>query len=280
MVAKKSSAKPKAAAAPKNTPEKTAQKTAKTGDDAKSAGCGWSWRRFAVYGVIWLCLFYAVSGGCRAVRWVNGKRQLISLILNGDFGGWTLPVDPVLPKGDGDLAKWIMKNLPAEKAGERPAVAAVFSNVAGMLRRGELTGPRDAMAETVAQLQPVCTRRVWLGFFTKLGTALAARLKDASAEEVAETFETVSDAIAGSAKAPPDWLLDLDSIAPGGETEPGAEPEEKDGGPAEETVSDPNVEPEGETDRTAVGDCPAGSCPANTGGTRYGYGWYGRGWWY
>jgi len=302
MAGKKSSSKPKTGAAD----EKTVQKAGKTGNAAKSeSACGWSWRRFWVYGAVWLCIFCAVSGGCRAVRWVNEKRQLIRLIFNGDFGGFELPVDPILPNGNGELAKWIRKNLPAEKTEERPAVAAVFSNVAGMLRRGELAGPRDAMAETIARLQPVCTRRVWLGFLTKLGTALSARLKDASAEEVAETFETVSDTIAGSAKAPPapepgfaitpgdgfagpSASLDADSACLS-DPEPGfamiggfsleSAPAEADE-PCEETVPDTNTETEAEAERTAAVDCPTGSCPANAGGTRYGYGWYGRGWWY
>lgn len=276
MAGKKSSSKPKTGAAD----EKTVQKAGKTGNAAKSeSACGWSWRRFWVYGAVWLCIFCAVSGGCRAARWVNEKRQLIRLIFNGDFGGFELPVDPILPNGNGELAKWIRKNLPAENTEERPAVAAVFSNVAGMLRRGELAGPRDAMAETIARLQPVCTRRVWLGFLTKLGTALAARLKDAGPEQVAETFETVSDTIAGSAKAPPNWLLDL---AAAGAPEPVAESGENGAGEdAGENADCPKTDETGAENRPPqAGDCPTGSCPANTGGTRYGYGWYGRGWWY
>lgn len=261
------------------TKDKNAPADVKTEPAAETKNGG-ALLRFFLYGAIWLCVFCTVSGGCRAARWVNEKRQLISLILHGDFGGFDLP-NPVLPKGDGELARWIKKNLPDEKTDERPAVAAVFANVAGMLRRGELTGGRDAMAETIAQLQPVCTRRVWLGFLTKLGTTLAAQLKDASAEQVAAAFETVADAIGGGAQSlgsplpapsPTDGRTDSGDRAAGSLESP-------------DPASAPDAEtspprPESQEDRTAAGDCPTGNCPTNTGGGRYGYGYYGRGWWY
>ncbi len=255
------------------TKEKTAPATVKTAPVAETKSGG-AMLRFFLYGAVWLCIFCAVSGGCRAARWINEKRQLISLILNGDFGGFDLP-NPVLPKGDGELARWIKKNLPAEKTEERPAVAAVFANVAGMLRRGELTGGRDAMAETIAQLQPVCTRRVWLGFLTKLGTTLAAQLKDAGPEQVAGAFETVADAIGGGVKAPPDpepglAMIGVSSLADAAASAT-AEPE-----PAE-----PPEETDSNADAVANRDCQDGNCPSSgTGAVSGGYGYYGRGWWY
>lgn len=176
------------------------------------------WKAFLFYGVVWGAIFLTTFGGIKTYRWVRDQVNFWKMIVNPDQ--WIAPVPP-----RGKMRPWIRKLLPRVAAEDRAEVAAVFTEVADMLRGEEITTTREAFAETIARLQPVAPRAVWNPFLLKLGYRLRSDLEGASPEEMADTFEEVARAIREDAASPfeepegPDLALPTEET-PGGDDAP------------------------------------------------------------
>lgn len=273
--------KTKAKAETKGKGKPTAKSAGRTKAAAapKTAEPGFGWRRFLIYGILWWLIFAAAGTGWRAACWVYDQVQTINTFVHPDR--W------ISPDSGGAIRNWIKKNLPRAGAGNRDDVAAAFEEVAGMLRREEITTVQEAFAEAVARIQPVAPRPVWGAFLTRLGQQIQKEAEGVGPDRIADIFETAAGAIsAKSVRIAPTEV----PAPPDGNHETGEDPAEplpavqsllkaaspKEADDTDEAKSAPGGEPvpSGGAAEDA-GICPGGNCPraAAQNGCYYPGGW-------
>lgn len=166
------------------------------------------WKRFFADGLIWLLIALAARGvwsaGAYAARQARRVLLLIEWAENLPFGG-----DGRFPpffdrrgKGRGTLEAWIAAKMPRDDRDGARAAASALHGAADLLRAGDLTGRRDAMAEVASRLTPALDRARWYSFLAELSDRLTDELDGtAGPGETADLFDRAADAIAGRAGA-------------------------------------------------------------------------------
>lgn len=172
--------------------------------------------KFIGYGIFWCIVIVCVGKITNGVRVYKEQKQKIEELIERlkeyeeiDFIDKKGNEKEKEGNGEESIIKWVKENLPSEGKEERKDVAAVFIDLAAKLEAGELKGERDTFAEGIAQLQPVCTRRIWLPFLTKLTKRL--KKEKLEGEALAVMCRAIGAAIYPKAKERPSKML-IDGI--------------------------------------------------------------------
>ena len=242
-------------------------KTADTGGSGSAnRGTGSPRWRWIVYALALFAAWQILAAGYqRGAGLVRDWKAFRAWQEEHSGGGNDGTVNP--DRQDLSLEAWIAAGLPASaSADERSAAAGVFETVAGMLDDGRLRGRADAMAETVARLQPEVRPLVWNPFLTALSVRAAKETGGGSPGEIAEVWRRIARAISAKKTRAAELFAELCAAAPKVTEE----------APANDAAAE---EPAGEEpqEQKNTEECPGGNCPRNAG---YGYPYYYSGGWY
>lgn len=287
--------------APKNDAQQAVEPVqADAGGDVRPR---WSaWVEQAIFWLlVWALIFGAVGFIARCCRY-----------------GWpSISISWELSPTKSSLGRWVLSERPALLKADYPAVGAELAETARRLRDGRFGGANDALADTIARVQPaVSDPAAWRLFLTRFGgeieggdfSKLADQYEEAAGLFGIKAVQTIlsangcsDDAVGTVAAGPPGEVIDDEKVAdeidppvgdspgPLGDERPDeGENIEGDGGENSGPVSGDEGEsgPGTETGNSSgAGQCPTGTCPAVASpqgsyrpSASSGWGW--PGWWW